>query len=115
MTNKLLTLLFLLVFVALASCQQTVWKKFDSPEGAFSVMVPDVPTELTRTAHTPSAGDVDAHLCLVEQEDFVYGVTYADYPEDYIQQISLDNFFEMAIDGAAANTQGTVLSLFSAP
>lgn len=107
MKTKLLGLLALALL--LGGCQGSTWDEFTSSEGAFSILLPGVPTEQTKTVNT-AVGPIDAHFFLLERKDVAYMVGYSDYPDTVVQKNNPDAILEAARNGAVANVQGKLLS-----
>ncbi|MBK1987830.1 hypothetical protein A0J48_009810 [Sphaerospermopsis aphanizomenoides BCCUSP55] len=94
---------------------QSIWKKFSSPEGKFSILMPGTPTESKQKVNTKN-GTVEVNLFTIErqQDEVKYTVAYIDYPEDYIELLKRNNLVEQAIDAgkktALQNAKGTLIS-----
>lgn len=77
MIRSLLALILLTSFVF--GAEEPKVTVFRSKDGKFSVTMPDKPTEKTNKVKT-AAGEVEAHLFLVNQKDGTLLVSYSDYP-----------------------------------
>lgn len=94
---------------------QSIWKRFSSTTGNFSILMPGTPQENKRTLNNKN-GTIQVHTFMVErpQEDVKYTVSYTEYPEEYIKLLHENNLVEKALeDGKNAvlrKTKGTLVS-----
>ena len=94
------------------------WVNFDSEEGHFSVLVPEIPTDKVETVDS-SHGPYTTHLFIVRDPKNVYLVGWVDYDPsfNFNRQSELeanrDNFVK-GINATLLNTQSVVLLGFSA-
>ena len=102
--------LLIALAAALAGCESSPWKDFQSKEGGFSVSMPGTPTEKRQAFHT-QAGPVEAHFFTVEADrgGTVYMVVYGDYPEALMASGDREMLLDAARDGAVGNIRGTLL------
>lgn len=94
------------------------WAQFSSPEGNFSVLMPEIPTEKTET--TPSShGPYTTHLFVVRDTTSVYLIGWVDYDPsfNFNRQAELeanrDNFVK-GISAKLLTTRATVIDGYSA-
>lgn len=98
--------------------QETNWQTFTNTLGGFSVQMPGTPTHKDQTV-TSEIGDLVIHMYqyqpfTLEVENYVYNVSYADYPGDAINSTTfskeeLDVFYQNVIAGTASSIEGTVI------
>lgn len=94
------------------------WVTVQNKPGKFKVLFPRAPQESEQKLET-AIGPLKMKIFMYEVDKFkddnaMYGLMYSDYPDslvnsDFKDEI-LDNFFEKAIEGAANNIKGTILS-----
>jgi hypothetical protein len=60
------------------------WKLFSSPEGAFSVSIPEIPTGRKQTVRTP-LGDLEEYRYVLEPAGGSYAVAHLDFPAERMQ------------------------------
>jgi hypothetical protein len=94
------------------------WITVENKPGKFKVLFPRTPQESEDTVKT-AIGTLTMKMFMYEVDKYkddnaMYGVIYSDYPDslvssDFKDEI-LDNFFNKAIEGAAANIKGDILS-----
>jgi hypothetical protein len=103
MSTLLVTLLF--TIAASGVVQQTKWKPFSSPDGSFSVLFPNSPTE-----HKQTIGGINT-LMYVSGDDNAteYAVAFADYPEANIKQLHPDKIFDAGRDNLIATEHGKLI------
>ncbi|WP_244982348.1 hypothetical protein [Cylindrospermopsis raciborskii] len=94
---------------------KSVWQRFSSPEGKFSVLFPGTP-RLSQQKMTSDNGELQVNLFTVNrlQEEAKYTVAYIDYPAQYIQLLRSRNLVEQAIEQgkstALQRVRGTIVS-----
>jgi hypothetical protein len=94
---------------------QSIWKRFSSPAGGFSILMPGTPIQSQKKVNTKN-GAVEVNIFIVErpQDEVKYTIAYIDYPEDYIEILKRNNLVEQAIDAgkktALQNANGTLIS-----
>lgn len=80
---RTLTLTLLFLAAATGAVQQPKWKTFASPDGSFSVLFPNSPTE-----HKQTVGGFNTLMYVsVDDNETEYMVGYTDYPEANIKQL----------------------------
>ena len=84
------------------------WQEFTSDEGGFSVLFPAAPRAETQPVNTV-AGTIQMHNHTATGGAFEYAVSYADYPE-WIAQADPTAALDGAVEGAAANVDGSIAS-----
>ncbi len=108
------------VFFASLLCGFTPaeWVKVQGKGGKFSLIFPAKPEETEQTVET-EVGPLTMKLMMYEvgklkDDNALYGVIYADYPETVIssgfKDEMIEAFFDNSVRGAAANIRGTVIS-----
>ena len=94
---------------------KSVWQRFSSQEGKFSVLFPGTP-RLSQQKMTSDNGELQVNLFTVNrpQEEAKYTVAYIDYPAQYIQLLRSRNLVEQAIEQgkstALERVRGTIVS-----
>lgn len=94
---------------------KSVWQRFSSQEGKFSVLFPGTP-RLSQQKMTSDNGELQVNLFTVNrpQEEAKYTVAYIDYPAQYIQLLRSRNLVEQAIEQgkstALQRVRGTIVS-----
>ncbi|WP_256860815.1 hypothetical protein [Cylindrospermopsis raciborskii] len=94
---------------------KSVWQRFSSQEGKFSVLFPGTPRP-GQQKMTSDNGELQVNLFTVNrpQEEAKYTVAYIDYPAQYIQLLRSRNLVEQAIEQgkstALQRVRGTVVS-----
>lgn len=78
---------------------QSIWKRFSSSEGNFSILMPGTPQEDKQTVNTKT-GTIEVHTFTVtrQQEEVKYTVSYTEYPEQYIELLHRNNLVEKALE-----------------
>ena len=79
MKKSLALVLLLLVSVVALGAQAQGWREFTSPEGFFSVEVPDAPVRETKTQTDPNAGEFTTNLYISRAPGEVYVFGWVDY------------------------------------
>jgi len=106
------TLIVALLFTIVASgaVQQPKWKTFSSPDGSFSVLFPNNPTENKQSVNT-AAGSINSTMYISTDENATnYMVGYTDYPEANIKQVQPDKMFDGGRDRLIASEKGKLIS-----
>lgn len=85
------------------------WKKFTSPEGRFSVLLPATPTEQSRPVET-ALGRLDNRVFMVQTPADVYMVAYADFPEPVSDPDMIQKMLDGGRDKALSNVNGKLTS-----
>jgi len=94
------------------------WVKFTSPEGHFSVMMPEIPQDKSETVDS-SHGPYTTHLFIVRDTQSVYLIGWVDYDPsfNFNRQAELeanrDNFVK-GINAKLLSTRPTVINGYSA-
>ncbi|HEY0366740.1 MAG TPA: hypothetical protein VGC73_09720, partial [Pyrinomonadaceae bacterium] len=94
------------------------WVKFTSPEGRFSVMMPEIPQDKTDTVDS-AHGPYTTHLFIVRDETSVYLIGWVDYDAsfNFNRQAELeanrDNFVK-GIDARLVTSRPTFIDGYSA-
>lgn len=94
------------------------WVKFSSPEGRFSVLMPEIPEDKTETVDS-AHGPYTTHLFIVKDPPNVYLIGWVDYDPsfNFNRQAELeanrDNFVK-GITATLISTRPTVIDGFSA-
>jgi len=102
---RTLVVTLLLTIVASGTVQQPEWKPFSSPDGSFSVLFPNSPTE-----HKQTIGGINTLMYLSVDDDATeYAVAFADYPEANIKQLTPDKIFDAGRDNLIAAEHGTLI------
>ena len=105
-----LILTLLLLAVGSGAVQQPKWKTFSSPDGSFSVLFPNSPTENQQTLNT-AAGPINSTMYIsTDDNDTNYMVGYTDYPEANIRQAQPDKMFDGGRDRLIASEKGKLIS-----
>ncbi|HEV2761527.1 MAG TPA: hypothetical protein VGV38_00935, partial [Pyrinomonadaceae bacterium] len=81
--RKSLALLLLLSVSAVALGAQAQWRKFTSPEGGFSIEVPDAPVRETKTQTAQPAGEFTTNLYIARAPGEVYAFGWVDYDPNF--------------------------------
>jgi hypothetical protein len=81
------------------------WKAFSSPEGGFTVSVPENPTGQRTTVKTP-AGELPAFAYSVEGDDGSYAVSYADLAEEAVKDADTFKLLDETVANLVASAQG---------
>jgi len=93
------------------------WAQFNSPEGRFSVLMPEIPQEKTETTDS-SHGPYTTHLFVVRDNTSVYLIGWVDYDPsfNFNRQAELeanrDNFVK-GISATLVSTRPTVIDGYS--
>jgi hypothetical protein len=94
------------------------WVKFNSDEGRFSVLMPEIPTDKTETTES-AHGPYTTHLFIVRDDISVYLIGWVDYDPsfNFNRQAELeanrDNFVK-GINAKLITTHATVVDGYSA-
>jgi len=108
MRTLIVTLLF--TIVATGTVHQPKWKTFSSPDGSFSVLFPDNPTENKQTLNT-AAGPINSAMYISKDDNATnYMVGYTDYPEANIKQVQPDKMFDGGRDRLIASEKGKLIT-----
>jgi hypothetical protein len=81
------------------------WKTFSSPEGAFTVSIPEIPAGRKQAVKTP-LGDLDEYRYALEAGDGTYTVAYLDYPAALMQGKDPLTLLDDSSGGLVAAAQG---------
>lgn len=117
---KNIHLLFVpLLAVLLCSFAPSDWVDFTSKEGRFKIKFPKQPAPSTQNVGD-SKMPIKMHVFLYDaskykDENLAYYVMYCDYPKDMVnsdfRDEIIDTIFKSSIEAAAANMNGTVVSI----
>lgn len=93
------------------------WVKFSSPEGRFSVLMPEIPQDKTETVDS-AHGPYTTHLFIVRDTTSVYLIGWVDYDPsfNFNRQAELDanrDNFVKGINARLVNTRPTVIDGYS--
>jgi len=92
------SLLFAVAVLLSACAPQVEWKEFSSSKGRFSVSMPGSPTVDHDTEEYPGAGEIGLFSYILSTRDAEYGVIHSDFPDEFMQKHSADQFLDMARD-----------------
>lgn len=84
-------------------------ESFSSKEGRFTLLMPGTPKLETRVVNT-AKGEVTAYMYIVKLDDRVYMVSYSDYPDDAIHELTPEQILDNGRDGMIANVFGELIS-----
>ncbi len=111
--KTLATALFLLLtfsFAPVVINAQETWHEFTSPEGGFSVLMPEKPTPGTHGVET-SKGRKESHTFSYSDEEMTdYLVAYSRYREAKDKEIDYDRVFDNIQKGILIAEEGKVRS-----
>lgn len=115
--KRVLTTLMLLFPIILFGYGATDWIKVTHKDGRFIILFPNEPNEIVKDVATPM-GNIKLTFVVYDSvtrtdSNALYGVGYADYPEDLVnsdfEQELTNDFFERTIAGSAEAVNGKVL------
>ncbi|MFC1708464.1 hypothetical protein ACFL2J_00190 [Candidatus Omnitrophota bacterium] len=96
--------------VFILGCAIGGWKRFESKEGGFSVDFPGEP--IVNTVKLPTDfGLIPLYVFVLNaQNEFIYSISFVDYPGNLFAQKTAEGALDAARDGVIANVQGQLLS-----
>ena len=104
-------ILFLFLFSSFLGASQNEWIPFDSPEGNFSLLVPDTMVHTTKELEL-AIGTLQYQIFhyqgLDTSENWLYQLSYVDYPEGSVHSDSTE-FLEILFD---ENVKSSAKSVF---
>jgi hypothetical protein len=94
------SLLFIVpVVLVLVACRpQVQWTEFSSTKGRFSVSMPGTPETDHETEYYPGAGEIGFFIYSLRTASVEYDVVHSDFPDEYMQKMSADQFLDRARD-----------------
>lgn len=91
----------------LAACGGPSWQELKAPDGGFRVLMRGDPQVEKRDLDTP-IGKITGHWYSTERNDAVFGVGYADYPADFVQNAPPRQIFTIVREGWLKRIDGTL-------
>jgi len=85
------------------------WIEFTSSEGGFAVSTPSKISD-TAVALDSDVGPIVMHTFMAKKGNFIYGVSYADYPEGLFENTGVTEILDGASSGAVEKINGTLIS-----
>lgn len=101
-----------LVALSLAACTgaNRPAREFTSAGGGFSIRAPMALEETVQLIET-EAGPIELHMYLAESGPEAWVVGYSDYPQEIVAATDPATMLDGAVEGAAANVQGELVSV----
>lgn len=89
---------------------QSVWRRFQDPNGKFTVLMPGDPKQQRQQQQT-RLGNLDIYTFAVEQPGLsAHLVTYTDFPAEFIQTVDPNKLLDSGRDEVLRRVQGSLLS-----
>jgi hypothetical protein len=114
------TLLGVAVFIALgigavwkfgshAVAANYAWQEYASPDGSFTILMPNHPMETVQSQSTP-AGEIQMHISGVNMgQNGAYLIAYADYPGNF-SKLPSQELLDAGAQGAVSRSGATLVS-----